>query len=143
MAITATSFAYVFFFFRKTHCNDSMHGVALPWRISLPTRISDILMANCEQILSQLRSNNFSDRFINWLLAGPQFSDRHCRISACHEDINNSDSHLLEHQGLLMIIHISRRDPQSPKKGCRRVGIADRKFFARLEIFCAYLQNYP
>ena len=45
--------------------------------------------------------------FQQWLLVSPQFSDRHCWISACHEDINNSDSHLLEHQGLLTIIHIS------------------------------------
>ena len=29
------------------------------------------------------------------------------------------------------------------QKRHRRVGIADRKVFARPESFCAYLQNYP
>ena len=29
------------------------------------------------------------------------------------------------------------------QKPCRHVGIADRKVFARLESFCAFLQNWP
>ena len=33
-------------------------------------------------------------------------------------------------------------DAESQKQR-RRVGIADRKVFARAESFCAYLQNYP
>ena len=42
-----------------------------------------------------------------------------------------------------LAVHFVTVSQPEAEKPCRRIGIADRKVFARPESFCAYLQNYP
>ena len=55
----------------------------------------------------------------------------HCSLSTVHVV-----SHSTQHHAKTKVY------PESQKPG-RRVGIADRKVFARPESFCAYLRSYP